>query len=146
MKKTQITYLFPTYLRCFSPDPNNGHRKCQNIPLFLCPLFNSCLEEQDRFTTCFNNLWNRFIILEGGYRVQRIPWVPRLCRTGDARCIKLAKPDRQTDRQAWWKTSKWFLGGGDPNPVTSPAFPQVQTSIKGPKDLLDIAHHIAHGV
>ena len=26
--------------------------------------------EQDRFTTCFNDLWSRFIILGGGSRVQ----------------------------------------------------------------------------
>ena len=29
--------------------------------------------EQDRFTTCFKlDLWNSFIILEGGYRVQSL--------------------------------------------------------------------------
>ena len=53
----------------------------------------SQLRKQDRFTTCFNDLWNRLIILEGGQRVQS-PFGAKSLKTD--KYTGLVDTDRQT--------------------------------------------------
>ena len=63
-----------------------------NIRFFLV----GTKKKQDRLTTCFNDLWNMFIILEGLVKgVKPLLYQGfadrQLYRTGGARCLKVDK-------------------------------------------------------